>query len=40
MGITDVSVVRAEGVSMGPEVKGKSLEAANQEIEGLLATAA
>jgi FMN-dependent NADH-azoreductase len=40
LGITDVSVVRAEGMSMGPEVKDKSLEAANQEIKELLAVAA
>jgi FMN-dependent NADH-azoreductase len=40
LGITDVSIVRAEGVNMGPEVKGKSIEAANQEIDSLLAEAA
>jgi FMN-dependent NADH-azoreductase len=40
LGVTDVSIVRAEGVNMGPEVKGKSIDAANQEIDSLLAEAA
>lgn len=40
LGVTDVSIVRAEGVNMGPEVKGKSLDAADQEIGELLAAAA
>lgn len=39
LGITEVSVVRAEGVNLGPEVKVKSLQAAKQEIDGLLAAA-
>ena len=40
MGVTDVTIVRAEGVNMGAEAKGKALEAASQEIEELLAEAA
>jgi FMN-dependent NADH-azoreductase len=40
VGITDVSIVRAEGVNMGAEVKGKALDAANNEIEELLVEAA
>ncbi|HYD79713.1 MAG TPA: NAD(P)H-dependent oxidoreductase [Paucimonas sp.] len=40
LGITEVSIVRAEGVSMGTEAKGKALQAANHEIEELLAAAA
>ncbi|MBF0562286.1 MAG: FMN-dependent NADH-azoreductase [Alphaproteobacteria bacterium] len=35
VGITDVSVIRAEGVAMGPEVRAKALEAAGRDIERL-----
>jgi FMN-dependent NADH-azoreductase len=34
-GITDVSVVRAEGVGMGPEARDKALSAAQAQIDGL-----
>ena len=37
VGITDVSVIRAEGVAMGPEPKAQALEAAGQTIERLVA---
>jgi FMN-dependent NADH-azoreductase len=37
IGITDVSFVRAEGVSMGPEAKDKALAAAAEEIAKLTA---
>ncbi len=37
IGITDVSVVRAEGVSMGPEPRAQALEAAGREIQRLAA---
>jgi len=40
LGITDVSFVRAEGVSMGAEAKAKALAAANQDIAELVAVAA
>ena len=39
VGITDVSVVRAEGVAMGPEPRAQALEAAGREIERLVAAA-
>ncbi|CAK0765755.1 FMN-dependent NADH:quinone oxidoreductase [Azospirillaceae bacterium] len=35
VGITDISIIRAEGVSMGPEVRAQALEAAKQDIERL-----
>ena len=38
-GITDVTFIRAEGVSMGQEAKDKALAAATKEIESLLAAA-
>lgn len=40
MGITDVSVVRAEGLAMGPEAKTKALETAQGMIEEALEPAA
>ena len=36
LGITDVSFVRAEGVSMGPEAKARALAAASDEIARLV----
>lgn len=39
VGITDVSVVRAEGVAMGPEPRALALEAAGREIARLAAAA-
>ncbi len=39
-GITDISVVRAEGVAMGPEPKAKALAAAQAEIDRLVPAAA
>jgi FMN-dependent NADH-azoreductase len=35
VGVTDVEVVRAEGVAMGPEARAKALEDAQARIEGL-----
>jgi FMN-dependent NADH-azoreductase len=35
VGVTDVEVVRAEGVAMGPEARAKALEDAHARIEGL-----
>ena len=35
MGVTDVTVIRAEGVGMGPEARAKALDAAGREIEEL-----
>lgn len=35
IGITDVSIVRAEGVNMGPEAKAKALDLAHQQIAAL-----
>ena len=35
MGITDVTVVRAEGVAMGPETRARALDAAEAEIAAL-----
>jgi len=40
LGVTDVRIVRAEGVAMGPEAKANALSAAEQEIKLLTATAA
>ena len=37
VGITDVAIVRAEGVAMGPEPRAQALEAAGQEIKRLAA---
>lgn len=39
MGVTDVSIVRAEGVSMGPEAKAVAMQGAKAEIEQLQAMA-
>ena len=39
VGITDVSIVRAEGVAMGPEPRAQALEAAGREISRLAAAA-
>jgi FMN-dependent NADH-azoreductase len=39
-GITDVGVIRAEGVAMGPEPREKALTAARDEIERLIPLAA
>ena len=36
-GITDVTVIRAEGVAMGPEAREKAIEAAKQEVTKLAA---
>ncbi|WP_207455702.1 FMN-dependent NADH-azoreductase [Azospirillum sp. SYSU D00513] len=36
IGVTDVTVVRAEGVAMGPEAREKALGAAKAQIDGLL----
>ena len=35
MGVTDVTVIRAEGVGMGPDARAKALAAAQQEIDAL-----
>ena len=35
MGMTDVTVVRVEGVAMGPEAKARATEAALAQIDGL-----
>jgi FMN-dependent NADH-azoreductase len=35
LGITDVSVVRAEGLNIGPESRSRAMEAAQAEIEGM-----
>ncbi|HEV7370087.1 FMN-dependent NADH-azoreductase [Arenibaculum sp.] len=35
LGITDVSVVRAEGLNIGPEARSQAMEAAQTEIEGM-----
>ncbi len=40
VGITDVSVVRAEGMGMGPDARAQALEAAGGEIQRLAALAA
>ncbi|MEI6559750.1 MAG: NAD(P)H-dependent oxidoreductase [Rhodospirillaceae bacterium] len=37
LGVTDIAIVRAEGVSMGPEARAQALEAAQREIERLVA---
>jgi FMN-dependent NADH-azoreductase len=37
-GVTDIAVIRAEGVAMGPEARAKALEAAEREIATLVAT--
>lgn len=39
MGVTDVTIVRAEGVSMGPEAKAAAMQGAKAEIEQLQAVA-
>lgn len=39
LGVTDVTVVRAEGVGMGPEARAKAIDAAQREIEGLTVAA-
>ena len=36
VGVTDVTVIRAEGVSMGPEARAKALDAARVQIDGLI----
>jgi FMN-dependent NADH-azoreductase len=36
-GITDIEIVRAEGVAMGPELRVQAIDAANAEIERLAA---
>ncbi|HSK39271.1 MAG TPA: NAD(P)H-dependent oxidoreductase [Arenibaculum sp.] len=36
MGVTDVTVVRAEGVAMGPEARARAMEAAREQIDRLL----
>jgi len=36
-GVTDIAVIRAEGVAMGPEARAKALEAAEREIATLVA---
>ena len=40
MGMTDVTVVRVEGIAMGPEAKARGLEAALAEIDRLFLRAA
>lgn len=35
LGVTDVTVIRAEGVGMGPDARAKALAAAQQEIDAL-----
>lgn len=35
VGITDVTIVRAEGVAMGPEARAKAMAAAQEQIGGL-----
>lgn len=40
MGVTDVTIVRAEGVAMGPDAKAAALEAAKAQIEQAQAVAA
>jgi FMN-dependent NADH-azoreductase len=40
MGVTDVTIVRAEGVAMGPEAQATALEVAKKRIEGLFLVAA
>ncbi|SEH32149.1 FMN-dependent NADH-azoreductase [Magnetospirillum fulvum] len=37
-GVTDIAVIRAEGVAMGPEARAKALAAAEREIATLVAT--
>lgn len=39
IGVTDVRIVRAEGVAMGPEARAKALEMAQGQIERLLEAA-
>jgi FMN-dependent NADH-azoreductase len=36
VGVTDVTVIRAEGVSMGPEARAKALDAARVQIDDLV----
>ena len=40
MGVTDVTIVRAEGVAMGPDAKAAAMEAAKAQIEQAQAVAA
>src|SRR3546814_3738772 len=40
LGLTDVTVVRAEGINLSPEARQQALGAAHGQIEGLLRTAA
>ncbi|MCW2236163.1 FMN-dependent NADH-azoreductase [Azospirillum canadense] len=40
LGVTDVTVVRAEGIGMGPEARAKAIDAAQREIEALVAPVA
>ena len=35
MGVTDVTVIRAEGIGMGPEARAKAIDAAKRDIEEL-----
>jgi FMN-dependent NADH-azoreductase len=35
LGMNDVTVVRAEGVAMGPDAKAAAMEAAHRQIDGL-----
>jgi len=37
-GVTDISVIRAEGVAMGPEARAEALAAAHRDIETLVAS--
>ncbi|MBP2294156.1 FMN-dependent NADH-azoreductase [Azospirillum rugosum] len=39
LGVTDVTVIRAEGIGMGPEARAKALDAAQREIEALTVAA-
>jgi FMN-dependent NADH-azoreductase len=40
LGVTDVTIVRAEGTAMGPEAQAKALDGAQEHIEGLFLRAA